>query len=265
VGASQLFGVVYHSLPQAADGTFPLTGPKSLSYAIASRHGGTDPHYSRPALLSLENTHNRCGGAVLPQAWVDAAAAMAHEAGMQVHMDGARLFNAAAASPDGDAAASDGYASVIARLVRDCDTVSLCLSKGLGAPVGSVLVGTAAVIAKARRLRKALGGGMRQAGVLAAAGTAALAEQVPTLVHGALATRRDVTRIYAAAVVAALSRCVTCVHPHVSYVARLLLSFSSASLTDHIRAKALARGLAAIPGVILDAESIQTNIVRERR
>jgi threonine aldolase len=151
-GASQLFGVAYHTLPQEDDGTFALTpgagagaggklrAARCLEYAIGQRHGGHDAHYARPALVAIEQTHNRCGGVVLPQAWVDECAAVAHAAGLRLHMDGARLFNAAAA------------AGVPAhRIVRDCDTVSICLSKGLGAPVGSLLVGDAATIERARR------------------------------------------------------------------------------------------------------------------
>ena len=122
-GASALFGAVFHTIPQAADGTFPLSGPRpSLEYAIESRHGGKDIHYARPAVVSIENTHNRMGGAPLPQAWVDECAALAHKHGLLVHCDGARLFNAAAASGVGIAG--------VARMVRDCDTVSICLSKG---------------------------------------------------------------------------------------------------------------------------------------
>ena len=84
-GASALFGIVYHTLPQWPDGTFALTGRHpSLEYAIESRHGGKDIHYSRPSLVCIENTHNRCGGAVLPQDWVDECAAIAHRHGLKV-------------------------------------------------------------------------------------------------------------------------------------------------------------------------------------
>ncbi|HEX5010449.1 MAG TPA: GntG family PLP-dependent aldolase [Planctomycetota bacterium] len=124
-----------------------------------------DVHHPITSVLSLENTHNYAGGAVLPQARVDALAALARGRGLRLHMDGARVFNAAVAS-----------GLPVARIARDMDAVSLCLSKGLGAPVGSLVVGSRDLVATARRLRKALGGGMRQAGVLAAAGLLALEE-----------------------------------------------------------------------------------------
>ena len=163
-GASALFSLVYHTLPQLPNGTFALTGGRgSLEYALKVRGGGVDPHFSRPAVVAIEQTHNRCGGALLPQPWVEAAAAATHAAGLKFHVDGARLFNAVVAS--GQSAAA---------LVACADSVSVCLSKGLGAPIGSVLVGPAPFIARARRLRKRVGGGMRPAGVLAAAGLCAL-------------------------------------------------------------------------------------------
>jgi threonine aldolase len=124
-----------------------------------------DVHHPVSSVLSLENTHNYAGGAVLPQPRVDELTALAKRRGLRVHLDGARLFNAAVAS-----------GLPVARLARDADLVSVCLSKGLGAPVGSLVVGSRELVDKGRRLRKALGGGMRQAGVLAAAGLIALNE-----------------------------------------------------------------------------------------
>lgn len=120
-----------------------------------------EPNIHHPAsrVLALENTHNRRGGRALEPERISAAAAAAHRAGLRVHCDGARLFNAAVA-----------LGCEPAELVRDCDTVSVCLSKGLGAPVGSVIAADVETIGEARRWRKRLGGGMRQAGVLAAAG-----------------------------------------------------------------------------------------------
>jgi len=127
-------------------------------------------HYPISRLLCLENTHNRRGGAAIAPSLIDAAAEAAHAHGLRVHCDGARLFNAAVAC---DVAP--------ARLVERCDSVSVCLSKGLGAPVGSVFASDAATVAVARRWRKRLGGGMRQAGVLAAAGLYALRNNVERL------------------------------------------------------------------------------------
>ena len=121
------------------------------------------PHNAPTTLISLEDTHNMAGGTVYPQDEIDKICAEAHARGLKVHMDGARMFNAASAAH-----------TSVARIVRDVDTVMFCLSKGLGAPVGSMLAGSADAIAEARLYRKRLGGGMRQAGVLAAAGLIAL-------------------------------------------------------------------------------------------
>jgi len=120
-------------------------------------------HYPRPAVLEVENTHNRGGGAVYPLALLRDLAEVALRHGLPLHMDGARLWNACAAS---------GHSP--AEYAAHATTVSVCLSKGLGAPVGSLVAGPRDVIADARRLRRRLGGGMRQAGVLAAAGLYAL-------------------------------------------------------------------------------------------
>lgn len=142
-----------------------LDGEEGLFTADALREAvrPANIHHPRPRLVSLENTHNRAGGAALGVERMDPVMAVAHELGLMVHIDGARLFNAAVA-----------LATPASRLVRDADSVSICLSKGLGAPVGSVLVGNRAFIDRARTYRKWLGGGMRQAGVLAAAGLLAL-------------------------------------------------------------------------------------------
>ncbi len=130
----------------------------------------TDIHQPVSSLLCIENTHNRRGGAAIDAARIHSAARAAHVLGLRVHCDGARLFNAAVAQ---------GVSP--ADLVDECDTVSVCLSKGLGAPVGSVVAGDAAVIADVRRWRKRLGGGMRQAGVIAAAGLYALEHNIERL------------------------------------------------------------------------------------
>ena len=123
------------------------------------------PHCAPTTLVEIENTHNMAGGTVYPQAAIDEICDEAHKAGLKVHMDGARIFNAVAAS---------GVA--VDRMTAKVDTVNFCLSKGLGAPVGSLLVGPQALIARGRMYRKRLGGGMRQAGILAAAGLIALEE-----------------------------------------------------------------------------------------
>jgi threonine aldolase len=122
--------------------------------------------------LVLENTHNRAGGRVVGLDAMRSVVAAAHEAGLTVHLDGARLMNAAVAL---------GVAP--REIVGAADTVSMCLSKGLGAPVGSVLAGSARHVATARRLRKRLGGGMRQVGILAAAGLFALDHHLPRLAN----------------------------------------------------------------------------------
>ena len=123
------------------------------------------PHNAPTTLISLENTHNMAGGTVYDLAVIDEICGEAHERGLKVHIDGARIFNASAAT-----------AVPVARIARHVDSVMFCLSKALGAPVGSLLVGTAEAIAQGRLYRKRLGGGMRQAGVLAAAGLVALQE-----------------------------------------------------------------------------------------
>jgi threonine aldolase len=150
---------------------------------ISSDHGGLpmdalkhnihqtdDPHYANTTLVCMENTHNGCGGVVLDQAQVDDVTTYVHDRGIRLHMDGARLFNAAMAS-----------AQPVDQLVSGFDTVSCCLSKGLGAPVGSILAGDRETIKRAHRFRKMYGGGMRQAGVIAAAGLYALKHHVAGL------------------------------------------------------------------------------------
>ena len=154
-GASVLGGVAIYPIPVAADGAVEAA---DVTGAVKD----DDFHFATTRLLCLENTHN---GAPVPLARMRAAAEAARSRGLGVHLDGARLFNAALAL-GGDVAA----------VCAPCDTVSVCLSKGLGAPSGSVLVGPAELIARARRMRKMLGGGMRQSGVLAAAGIVGLTE-----------------------------------------------------------------------------------------
>jgi threonine aldolase len=148
----------------------PLRGEDGiLSWAEIKRSIAPRIYYRAPTgLISLENTHNMAGGSVYPQAMADEICDGAHEAGIPVHLDGARIFNAAAA-----------VGGSVAEMTRKFDSVMFCLSKGLGAPVGSLLVGSGGFIEQARMYRKSLCGGMRQAGVLAAAGLIAL-EKMPS-------------------------------------------------------------------------------------
>ncbi len=159
-GAAVLGSISPIGLPTDARGGL---SPEAVAGAIKA----DDPHYAVSRLVCLENTS---GGRVQDQDNIDAIAVMAHERGLSVHMDGARLMNAAVASDCSPA-----------HLVRNVDTVSLCLSKGLGTPVGSVLCGPRDFIKRALRARKMLGGGMRQAGVLAACGLYALDHNVARL------------------------------------------------------------------------------------
>ncbi|MGN6668991.1 MAG: low-specificity L-threonine aldolase [Trinickia sp.] len=189
-GAAVLGSIQPQPLDNAPDGTLALA---DIEAAIKP----DDPHFARTRLLALENT---IGGKILPTDYVLDATALAKRHGLSCHLDGARLFNAAVA-----------LGVQAATLAQPFDTVSVCLSKGLGAPVGSVLVGSAAAIARARRLRKMLGGGMRQAGILAAAGLFALEHNIERLAQ------------------------------------------------DHANARALAQGLAKLPG--LTVTQPDTNIV----
>jgi threonine aldolase len=160
--------------------------------------------YYRPqtSLICLENTVNMAGGTVYDTAVVEDICDRAHEQGIRVHLDGARVFNAATYLNEN-----------VAQMTKQCDSVQFCLSKGLGAPVGSMIVGTRDFIERCRPVRKMLGGGMRQAGVLAAAGLIALQEGPKRLA------------------------------------------------VDHQNAQVLARRLARIPGISLDADKVQTNII----
>ncbi len=163
-GASALGGIVYHILPNQPDGTL------ALDHLRAAVRWLDDPHSAQTRLICLENTHNHCGGTVLPPAYMADVARLARERGLAIHLDGARLFNAAVAL------------GIDAReITRHVDSVQFCLSKGLSAPVGSLLCGDADFIKRARRARKMLGGGMRQAGVIAAAGIVALETMIDRL------------------------------------------------------------------------------------
>jgi len=159
-GAAVCGGVSYEPIPNQPDGRLLLPDLEAAFPADPD-----DPQFALPSLICLENTQNRCGGAVLTPDYLRQVREFASARGVPVHLDGARLFNAAVALRH---APSD--------FARYADSVQFCLSKGLGAPVGSMLVGDEGFIAGARRVRKMLGGGMRQAGVVAAAGLVALAD-----------------------------------------------------------------------------------------
>ena len=137
---------------------------------VRARIRKEDDHQPGTGLICVENTHNRCGGAVLSEEDLSSVRALADDHGLPLHMDGARLFNAAVA-----------LNVPVSRLAAYADSVTFCLSKGLGAPVGSVICGSKDFIQRAHRWRKMLGGGMRQAGVLAAAGIYALENMVERL------------------------------------------------------------------------------------
>jgi threonine aldolase len=193
-GAARLWGCQIAAVP-GERGAMPV---ELVEAAVRE----PDIHHPVTTVLSIENTHNYAGGAVIPLEHIDALADAARRHGLAMHMDGARVFNAQVAS-----------GVPVARITRDIDLVSVCLSKGLGAPVGSLVLGDDERVANCRRLRKALGGGMRQAGVLAAAGLIAL-EEGPALMA-----------------------------------------------EDHRRARALAEALAGMPGVELDLDAVQSNLV----
>jgi len=163
-GVSALGGVVIHTIPNQADGTLTL---KVLEYAL---NDPEDIHSPISKLIIIENTQNFCGGVPLSLEYTESVAAFAREHGLILHLDGARIFNAAVA-----------LGLPASKLVAPADSITFCLSKGLCAPVGSVLCGDAAFIKKARRLRKVLGGAMRQAGIIAAAGIVALDDMVDRL------------------------------------------------------------------------------------
>lgn len=194
-GAGALAGAVLRPTPNDARGGLDPD-------AVAQLIRGENIHNPVTALLCIENTHNRRGGAAITAAETAVLAEAAHGRGVAVHIDGARIFNAAVA-----------LGVPAANLAAPADSITFCLSKGLAAPVGSLLCGSAAFIGRARRYRKMLGGGMRQAGIIAAAGLVALDRMIDRLAD------------------------------------------------DHATARRLARGLAALPGLEIDAEAVQTNIV----
>jgi len=163
---------------------------------------GIDDHFPVTKLICLENTHNVCGGAPLSVKYTKEVADLARAHNIKMHIDGARIFNAAVAQ-----------GVEVQELVEDADSMSFCMSKGLAAPVGSIICGSKDFIDQARGIRKGLGGGMRQAGIIAAAGIVALETMVDRLQE------------------------------------------------DHTNARLLADGIADLPSVVLDPETIKTNII----
>ncbi len=196
-GVSALGGCVLHPVPT---GRFGELAVGDLERAI--RPAASDIHAAPAGVVCLENTHNRCGGTVLSVPYLESVRALADRLSLPIHLDGSRIFNAAVA-----------HGCAVKELVRQPDSVQFCLSKGLAAPVGSLVCGSAEFIAQARRYRKMLGGGMRQAGIIAAAGIVALTEMVDRLEE------------------------------------------------DHTNARILAQGLAELPDLQVDLETVQTNLV----
>ena len=194
-GISAYGGIHSTQIPNQDDGTMQL---EDIRDAIR----GIDDHFPVTKLICLENTHNVCGGAPLSVKYTKEVADLAREHNIKLHIDGARIFNAAVAQ-----------GVEVQELGEDADSISFCMSKGLAAPGGSVICGSKDFIDQARGIRKGLGGGMRQAGIIAAAGIVALEPMVDRLQE------------------------------------------------DHTNARLLADGIADLPGVVLDPETIKTNII----
>jgi len=171
-GISALGGIHSCQIPNQPDGTLSLD---DIRYAIRD----DDVHKPITRLITLENTHNRCGGVAITADYTESVGKIAKENGIRLHLDGARIFNASIAL---GVTAKD--------LVAPADSVSICLSKGLCAPAGSVLCGSSKFIQRAHRIRKQLGGGMRQAGILAAAGIVALESMVERLKEDHIRAKR---------------------------------------------------------------------------
>jgi threonine aldolase len=163
-GASALGGIVLTPVTNTEDGELDT---RELARELAT---SADDHFAQPSLVVVENTHNRCGGAPIKLSHMAEVSDATHRRKIPLHLDGARIFNAALA-----------LETTPKEIAKVADTVSFCLSKGLGCPVGSLLCGSKEFIARAHRTRKVLGGGMRQAGIIAAAGIVALASMVDRL------------------------------------------------------------------------------------
>jgi threonine aldolase len=195
-GMAALGGIHPRVLRNQPNGTLDLD---EIVAAIRDPH---NPHFPKSRLITVENTHNRCGGSPLTVEYMRSIGKLAREHGLLLHLDGARIFNAAIA-----------LGVDVKALVADADSLTFCLSKGLAAPVGSVVCGSKPFIAEARRARKVVGGAMRQVGVIAAAGIVALEQMVDRLAE------------------------------------------------DHANARALAAGLADLPGISVEDVPVRTDIV----
>ena len=168
-GAVSAFGgLVMHPVRTNTDGTLPLDQLEAAIHLPA--HNYHFNHFAPPGVICLENTHNRCGGTILSPEYFAEVAAIAKRHNLPVHLDGARLFNASVAA-----------GRPLTDWTQHVTSVQLCLSKGLAAPVGSLICGSKEFVARARRMRKMLGGAMRQAGVIAAPGLLAITQMVPRL------------------------------------------------------------------------------------
>jgi threonine aldolase len=195
-GGAAVGGVVMTPVANLDTGALDLT---ELEHELATP---PESHFAQPSLVAMENTHNLCGGVAVTASHMAEVAALARKYGVPVHLDGARIFNAAIA-----------LESEVRTLAGYADSITFCLSKGLGCPVGSLLCGSRNFVTQAHRIRKLLGGGMRQAGIIAAAGIVALETMVERLAE------------------------------------------------DHLNANALARGLALVAGIKVQAVSHRTNMV----
>jgi threonine aldolase len=163
-GASTLGGININTIPNQNDGTIKI---EDIENAIRP----DDVHQPITTLVAIENTHNRCDGVSLTQSFTEEIAEFSHSKGLKLHIDGARIFNAAV-----------DQKVEVKKLTSPADSVTFCLSKGLSAPAGSIICGSSEFIKKAHRIRKQLGGGMRQAGILAAAGVVALENMTTRLI-----------------------------------------------------------------------------------
>ena len=239
-GAAVLGSIQPQPLPNQPDGTIKLDD-------IAAAIKPDDPHFARTRLLALENTWSGC---VLPASYVAAACELAHARGLATHLDGARLFNAAVAS-----------GRTVAELARHFDSVSICFSKGLGAPIGSMLVGTRELVQRAHRIRKMVGGGLRQVGLLAAAADHALTHHVDRLADDHALARRLADGL------AALPG-ITVTPPQTNIVFAQVSDHRGPALIEHLKSRGvLATGLIGLRFVThldVDADGIDHAIAAAR-